>query len=100
MGGGHDQPSGAEGHMPFDGHRSCGAAVAGEGARSGCARQAPRPAVLATFQPLQKQILIIVAGGNPAGVALDLDEARSIHAAIGQALKLADSVEWPMEVVS
>jgi hypothetical protein len=78
--------------MPFDGHRSCGEVEGGQS-------QNRPPAVLAHFQPAKRQILIIVAGGNPAGVALDLAEARSIHAAIGQALKLADSTEWPLRAV-
>lgn len=85
----NDGPTPTRGHMPFDGHRS--QAEVGEPPRV--------PAVLAHFRPAAREVLIIVAGGNPAGIALTVEEARSIHTAIGQALKLADGVAEPVGAV-
>lgn len=58
--------------------------------------KARTPAVLASFQPARRCILVIVAGGDPAGVELSLDEARGIHGALTGALALADAVEAPV----
>jgi hypothetical protein len=85
----NDQTTGARGHMPFPGHRS----------QAEVAEPGRPPVVLAHFRPAEREVLIIVAGGNPAGIALTVEEARSIHTALGQALKLADSVGEPMEAV-
>lgn len=86
----------AEGHMPFPGHRSHAEVQARgpEGART------ETPAVMAVYRPRARTVVVFVAGGDPEGVELDVREARAVHSALGQALKLADSAHDPVSAVS
>lgn len=91
-----DQPTGAsmaaEGHMPFAGHRSQAEVRAEE-------KGGAIPAVMAVFRPRARVVVVFVAGGDPTGVQLEVAEARAVHMALGQALKLADSVDAPVAAV-
>lgn len=56
--------------------------------------------VLATFRPRAGDILVSVDnGGEHASIIISVDEARSLHATLGNVLRLADSVDDPIAAV-
>lgn len=59
-----------------------------------------RRGIVAAFRPRENNVALFVENGvEHAAVALSIDEARRIHGALGQALKLADCREDPLEAV-
>lgn len=56
--------------------------------------------VMAVFRPVKGDIALFLEDGERNGcIAMPVEEARAIHDTLHQALRLADSVEWPIAAV-